>query len=132
MNSQFENYEIVLISDNTEDVQWVLKALKRSQLNNELIWLKDFDRTMDYLHGDGLYSGKGMSNYTKVFVVDSNFPHSSQVREEINRHCLLKTCKVLTLAEGKEEFFSRNDKASHQVISHLFGRLHALSMSFLF
>lgn len=132
MNNQFSNYEIVLISNNTEDVKWILKALKRSHLNNELIWLKDRDRTIDYIHSDGLYSGKELSSYTRVFIVDSKFPQSDEIRLEISHSEQLKDCKILTLAESKEEFFNSNDHTVHQMISDLFGKLQALSVCLMF
>ena len=132
MNNSFTNYEIVLISNNTEDAQWILKALKRSHLNNELIWLKDIDRTFDYLTSDGLYTGKEINSYTKVFIIDSNFPESDKVRNEIMGNCKLKDCKVLTLAESKEEFFKTNESSTHGMISELFGKMHAFSMAFFF
>ena len=131
MNSSFTNYEIVLISNNTEDAQWILKALKRSQLNNELIWLKDTDRTFDYINSNGLYSGKEINGYTKVFIIDCFFPQEEKIRQEITMNSKLEGCNVLTLAESKEEFFRSNETSAHGMISELFGKMHALSLSFL-
>lgn len=129
MNKHFKNYEIVLVSKNTEDVKWVLNALKRSELNNELIWLKDDDRTFDYINCNGLYAGKTLSGYTKVFIIDSNFPGAASIKDQIASSDRFKGCEVLTLAESKEEFIRKNERNAFDLVNELFGKLQLLSFS---
>ena len=128
MNKNFSNYEIVLISNNTEDAQWVLKALKRSDLNNELIWLKDTDRTFDYINSDGLYAGKKLTAYTKVFIVDDRFPEAEKIKGHIAANPQLKDCEQYSLAESKEAFIVQDVKSSRKIIEDLFGAFQIYSL----
>lgn len=122
------NNEIVLISNDTENVQWIIKALKRTDLSNELIWIKDTDRAFDYLVGQGLYIGKGISAYQKIFILDDAFPGAESVSGLIRSNEKLTDCPVISLSEAREVFSYASSQVFHDFISGLFGSFKSLAL----
>lgn len=103
MAPSFHNVEIILISHDPIEAQWILHSLKVSGMENELFWLKDSQRTFDFLGSSGLYEGKIHSDSDKLFILDQEFPENNKVLKLIHENRELSQFPVLTLAESKEQ-----------------------------
>ncbi|MEQ8472388.1 MAG: hypothetical protein RIC35_14440 [Marinoscillum sp.] len=125
-----KNHEIVLITSNAKDAQLFINALKRTEINNELIWIKDTDRAFDYLTSQGLYSGKTLTRCNKVFILDETFPEAESVRGLIRSNERLKDCQVLNLSEGREMIGSDKKPSDNQAFDFL-GILNSLTLALL-
>ncbi|MEQ9302826.1 MAG: hypothetical protein RJQ14_02845 [Marinoscillum sp.] len=126
-----KNLEIILISSSTADAQWIINTLKRSELNNELIWIKDTDRAFDYLSSQGLYSGKALTQCNKVFVLDNNFPEAESIKGLIKSNESLECCQILDLAEGRKRLGDSGDTSDSGVTFNLMSTLQSLAFALL-
>ena len=55
---EFEQVEILLVEDNATDAEITMRALKKVNLGNRLMWVKDGAEALDFLLGRGEFSGK--------------------------------------------------------------------------
>lgn len=52
----------------------MLSSLKVSEETCDLLWLKDSQRTFDYLRSRGLYKGNELGSRARIFILGKNFP----------------------------------------------------------
>jgi|GEM_PF-2028724 len=93
--------EVILVSENQQMVKWILEALKSSGLDNELIWLKEAERTRDYLKSEGLYTGKAPSSRPKVFILDETFKDREEVKSLIDEKMQGQHHLILSFEQAK-------------------------------
>ena len=51
--------EILLVEDNATDAELCIRALKKNNLANRLVWVKDGAEALDFLFAKGAYAGRG-------------------------------------------------------------------------
>ena len=47
--------EILLIEDNPNEAEFMIRALKKYNLVDKLVWLKDGEEALDYIFAQGKY-----------------------------------------------------------------------------
>jgi two-component system response regulator len=52
-----ESIHIMLVEDNPADAELCIRALRKHNLANELVWVKDGAEALDYLFNTGAYTG---------------------------------------------------------------------------
>ena len=57
MNMTDSVVDILLVEDNPNDAELALRALKKHNLANRVIWVKDGEAALDYLFHRGQYAG---------------------------------------------------------------------------
>jgi len=70
-------FDIVLVEDNPNDAELTIRALKKNNLANNLLWLEDGAEALDYFSGKGKYSGRNLSHPPKVVLLDLKLPKVS-------------------------------------------------------
>ncbi|MES1215505.1 MAG: response regulator [Bacteroidota bacterium] len=68
------NVEILLVEDSMTDAEMTIRSLKKANLANKLVHLKDGREALDFLFGEGEYSGRDLSNRPKVILLDIKMP----------------------------------------------------------
>ena len=72
MNKQME-VDILLVEDNPNDAELTLRALKKHNLTNNLVWVKDGAEALDFLFMRGNYATR--TNHTpKLVLLDLRLP----------------------------------------------------------
>jgi len=66
--------EILLVEDNQTDAELTIRALKKRNLGNSLIWVKDGAEALDYLFARGNYSSRNIKYIPKVVLLDLRLP----------------------------------------------------------
>ena len=66
--------EILLVEDNPHDAELTIRALKKANLANQLIHLRDGAEALDFLFGKGLYADRNIGNKPKVILLDIKMP----------------------------------------------------------
>lgn len=66
--------KILLVEDNPDDVQLTLRALKKSNIMNDIIVAQDGVEALDYLFGTGKFSGRDMSLMPQLILLDLKMP----------------------------------------------------------
>jgi len=95
--------DILLVEDNPNDAELVIRALKRKNLVKNLSWVKDGEEALDFLYSRNKYSQ--MKNSPKLILLDLKLPKISgiQVLEKIKKDKNLKTIPVVVLTSSKED-----------------------------
>ncbi|HTB32319.1 MAG TPA: response regulator, partial [Bacteroidia bacterium] len=66
--------EILLVEDNANDAEMTIRALKKNNLSNKIIHLKDGAVALDFMFGTGQYNGRDISKKPKVILLDLKMP----------------------------------------------------------
>lgn len=65
---------ILLVEDNPDDEALTLRALKKNNIKNEVVVAHDGAEALDYLFGEGAYSGRDMRVMPQVVLLDLKLP----------------------------------------------------------
>ncbi|UPT67370.1 MAG: response regulator [Sphingobacteriales bacterium JAD_PAG50586_3] len=96
--------EILLVEDNMHDAEMTIRALKKQNIANNLIHLKDGAMALDFLFGTGEYSGRNTQIKPKVILLDLKMPkvNGLEVLEKIKANEDTKKIPVVVLTSSKE------------------------------
>ena len=97
--------EILLIEDNMSDAELTIRALKKNNIANDLIHLKDGVEALDYIFGNGSFAGRDITKKPKVILLDLKMPKVDglQVLEKIKSDERTKDIPVVMLTSSKED-----------------------------
>jgi CheY-like chemotaxis protein len=97
--------EILLVEDNLQDAELTIRALRKSNITNELIHLKDGAEALDFIFGRGKFSGRDVNQKPKVILLDLKMPKVGgiEVLEKIKENESTKKIPVVILTSSKED-----------------------------
>lgn len=98
-------YEIILAEDNPSDAELTIRALKRNNIGNNILHLKDGEEVLDYLFGTGVYENRNLTEFPKVILLDLKMPKVDglEVLKKIKSDELTKVIPVVLLTSSHEE-----------------------------
>jgi CheY-like chemotaxis protein len=104
METENLDIEILLVEDNMNDAELAIRALRKNNIVNNLVHLKDGAETLDFLFGRGNYAGRNINNKPKVILLDLKMPKVDgiEVLKQIKRNEDTKTIPVVVLTSSKE------------------------------
>ena len=93
---------ILLIEDNTSDIELTRRALGKSHVANELMVLEDGQEALDYFFGD---SNRNNDQLPALILLDLKLPKVDglQVLKEIREHKSTRHLPVVILTTSNEE-----------------------------
>jgi two-component system response regulator len=96
--------EILLVEDNFSDAELTMRALKKNNIANYLIHVKDGAEALDFLFARGVYSERNINNKPKVILLDLKMPKVDgiEVLKQIKKREDTKTIPVVVLTSSKE------------------------------
>lgn len=99
------NIEILLVEDNMSDAELTIRALKKKNLANNLIHLKNGPEALDFIFGQGVYAGRDLNNNPKVILLDLKMPklNGMEVLARIRADERTKKIPVVVLTSSKED-----------------------------
>lgn len=97
--------EIVLVEDNPQDAELTIRALKKYNLSNKLIHLKDGVEALDFLFARGQYQGRNNDHIPKIILLDLKMPkiNGLEVLREIKSDEKLRVIPVAVLTSSSED-----------------------------
>jgi two-component system response regulator len=99
-----EEVEILLAEDSATDAEVTQRALKKANIANPLLWVKDGAEALDFLHSRGRFAGRACAR-PRLVLLDLKMPKVDgiEVLREIRTTPALKTLPVVILTSSSEE-----------------------------
>lgn len=96
--------DILLVEDSQADAEMTMRALKRKNLCNNLMWLKDGVEAIDYLMRQGQYADRPAGN-PKLILLDLKMPRMNgiEVLKRVRETPELELLPVVILTSSEEE-----------------------------
>jgi CheY-like chemotaxis protein len=105
MNNEVKEVEILLVEDNATDAELCIRALKKHNLANKLVWVKDGAEALDFLFATGDYSDRNVSSPPKVVLLDLRLPKidGMEVLRRIKADERTRAIPMVVLTSSKED-----------------------------
>ncbi|HCW08419.1 MAG TPA: two-component system response regulator [Cytophagales bacterium] len=97
--------EIVLVEDSPSDAELTIRALKKNNITNHILHLKDGEAALDYFFGTGKYKDRDLKQKPKVVLLDLKMPkvNGIQVLELLKANDLTVNIPIVVLTSSKED-----------------------------
>jgi two-component system, response regulator len=97
--------EILLVEDNLSDAELTIRELKKHNMANNLIHVKDGEEALDFIFAKGQYAGQRETMHQpKVVLLDIQMPkvNGMDVLQQIKSDPLTRSIPVVILTSSKE------------------------------
>jgi len=96
---------ILLVEDNADDVQLMLRGLKNANVFNDVTVVKDGAEALDWLFNTGQYEGRKPAELPGIVLLDLSLPKNAglEVLQRIRAHERTKLLPVIILTSSLEE-----------------------------
>lgn len=97
--------EILLVEDNTNDVELTLRALKKNNIANNIVVVPDGEEALEFIFAKGKYVSRVDEKEPRVILLDLKLPKVSglEVLEIIKKDPVKRKIPVVVLTSSKEE-----------------------------
>ena len=97
--------EILLVEDNTNDVELTLRALKKHNLANNVHVAKDGEEALEFIFATGKYEDRDMNNRPKLILLDLKLPKVDglEILRQVKADERTKIIPVVVLTSSREE-----------------------------
>lgn len=98
-----ENYTILIVEDDPNDVLFLKRALKKNEIHNPICTLSDGEEAISYLSGLGKYADRGAHPFPRVIILDLKMPRKSglEVLEWLKEHPQYRVIPTIVLTSSK-------------------------------
>ena len=96
---------ILLIEDNSDDIELTLRALTKNRIMNKVVVVRDGAEALDYVFGRGAHAGRGAVACPAVTLLDLKLPKIGglEVLRQIRANPQTKLYPVVILTSSREE-----------------------------
>lgn len=97
--------EILLVEDNAADAELTLRALKKHNLANRVVHVRDGEEALDFIFARGAYSSRSAGTGPKVILLDLKLPKVDglEVLRVLKGDPHTRIIPVVVLTSSKEE-----------------------------
>lgn len=97
--------EVLLVEDNPRDAELTVRALKRHNLANRLVHVKDGAEALDFLFGSGPYEGRSTNTSPRVVLLDLKLPkvNGLEVLRRMKEDQHLRSIPVVIVTSSAED-----------------------------
>lgn len=99
------NVEILLVEDNVNDAELTIRALRKKNLTNQLVHLRDGAEALEYIFATGQYAGRDVLKSPKVILLDLKMPkvNGIEVLTKVRADERTSRIPVVVLTSSKED-----------------------------
>ncbi|HII83965.1 MAG TPA: response regulator [Methanobacterium subterraneum] len=100
-----EELEILLVEDNPTDAELTMRALKRKNLANRLVWVKNGEKALDFIYAQGEFADRNPEDLPRLILLDLRMPKVDglEVLKEIKAHDKTRKIPVVVLTSSQED-----------------------------
>lgn len=100
-----DHVEILLVEDNINDAELTIRALRKNNLANNLVHVKDGAEALDFLYGKGEYVNRDTKSKPKLVLLDLKMPKIDglEVLKILKTDPETQHIPVVVLTSSKEE-----------------------------
>lgn len=105
MDNRLNEVEILLVEDNMSDAELIIRTLRKINLANNLVHLKDGAEALEFIFATGEYAEREKKNVPRVILLDIKMPKVDgiEVLRQIKSHEETKIIPVVIMTSSKEE-----------------------------
>jgi CheY-like chemotaxis protein len=100
-----DDVEILLVEDNPDDTELTLRALRKNNLANRVVQVKDGAAALDFVFARGEFGGREIANAPKVVILDLKLPKVDglEVLKEMKADPRTRAIPVVILTSSTQE-----------------------------
>lgn len=100
-----EDKLILLVEDNPDDEALTIRALKKSNIRNDIVVAHDGVEALDYLFATGMYEGRDEALMPQIILLDLKLPKIDglEVLRRLRADDRTRLLPVIILTSSKEE-----------------------------
>lgn len=100
-----QEFEIVIVEDNPNDAELMVRSLKDNRLANSMIVLEDGEQALDFVFGRGKYAGRDLNKLPKVIFLDLKLPKVDglEVLKQVKSNKQTSKIPVIIVTSSKED-----------------------------
>jgi CheY-like chemotaxis protein len=97
--------DILLVEDNIDDAELAIRELKKHNMANNLVHVRDGEEALAFIFGTGKYSDRAIEHPPKLVLLDIQMPkiNGLEVLEKIKSDVRTKIIPVVMLTSSKED-----------------------------
>ena len=97
--------QILLVEDSASDAEMTINALKKNNLANKLVHVKDGEAALDFIFAEGEYSERDIGDKPKIILLDLKLPkvNGLEVLAKIRSDERTRTIPVVVITSSKED-----------------------------
>jgi CheY-like chemotaxis protein len=105
MHDQIERAEVLLVEDNPTDAELCIRSLKKHNLANRLVWLKDGAEALDFLNCRNGFADRDAKEVPSVILLDLRLPKVDglEVLRQVKSSERLRCVPVVVLTSSSED-----------------------------
>ena len=105
MKNQYNEVEILLVEDNLSDAELITRTLRKVNLANHLVHVKDGEEALDFIFATGPFTGREKKNVPRVILLDIKMPKVDgiEVLRQIKANSETKRIPVVIMTSSTEE-----------------------------
>ncbi|HLG01994.1 MAG TPA: response regulator [Bacteroidia bacterium] len=103
--NNMQHVEILLVEDDLQDAELTIRALRKHQLINHLVHVKDGEEALDFIFSRGDYASRTNKSNPKLIILDLKLPKVDglEVLKELKNDSSTKTIPVVIMTSSNED-----------------------------
>lgn len=101
----YDEIEVLLVEDNETDAELTIRALKKKNLANNLVWVKDGEEALEFVFASGRYFEREIQDLPKLVLLDLRMPKidGMEVIRRIKTDERTNKIPIVVLTSSKED-----------------------------
>lgn len=101
----YKEYEILIVEDNPDDAELMIRSLKKNNLANQLVVLEDGEEALDFLYCRNKYAQRNSNSVPRVIFLDLKLPkvNGLEILRQVKSDEILKKIPVIVVTSSKED-----------------------------
>ncbi len=102
---EHEKRDIIVVEDNPNDAELMVRSLKKNKLANKLIVLEDGEQALDYIFCTGEYKDRDSSVLPNVIFLDLKLPkvNGLEILKKVKSNDKTKMIPVVIVTSSRED-----------------------------